>query len=195
MYDRNNTLMSRIQKIITRNGDRGMSDLPGYDAKISKGSVIFECIGSIDEANSYIGLSRELLKAELAEFSTLLDSIQNDLFDLGADVIKITEKVGVDQIQKLEDAAFTINDKLPALDSFVIPQGISSPLHVARVNVRKAERKYWELCDTRNFTPHDDESHNYPGIYLNRLSDLLFILGRHVHRPVINEEKIWKVDT
>lgn len=181
-----------INKVITKSGDYGLSDLPTCSDKISKNSVIFHCIGAIDEANANIGLAREMLKQQLDDFEELLDSIQNNLFDLAADVIKITNKITSKHVEYITQYGKKINQNLPPLESFVLPKGPSSALHVARASTRKAEREYWALYEKQNKKASDKDTYvPYPGMYLNRLSDILFILGRYVHCSMRDEEQVW----
>ena len=138
--------------------------------------------GDVDEANSSIGVALALgeLSPELVE---LLTAVQNDLFDVGADLCTpivpdpqwVTLRVDESYVERLEAACDTFNADLPALDSFVLPGGSkgSALLHVARTVTRRAERSTWELLQT-----DPDGTNPLTATYLNRLSDLLFILAR-----------------
>ena len=182
----------RLHDVVTKSGDGGTSEMPGYARRISKDSIIFECVGSIDEANAALGNAREILKEYLTSdhWNSKLDDIQNNLFHLGADIIKMTTRIDESHIQMLETDIDNINKLLPPLESFVIPQGRSSSVHVARTSVRRAERKYWKLVNARSLVP-DIVLVGYSGTYLNRLSDFLFVFGRYIHRLASPEEKIW----
>lgn len=184
-------MQNRLDKIITKYGDTGVTELPGLNHRISKGSDIFECIGAVDEANSYIGYSRTVLKNELSQFNQLLDTIQNDLFDMTADIIKTTSKIQEEHIDYITEQAEQIKKALPPLKSFIIPKGVSSSIHLARVNIRKAERKYWRFMNDQIVSLMIQENQHYPGKYLNRLSDLLFIIGRYINHHCKDIEEIW----
>lgn len=175
--------MSRasIHQIITKTGDSGKTNL--VDRDVHKSDPIIECIGSIDEANASIGYARYLLGEHMTEFAEILDQVQNNLFDLAADLICNTNKINEDYVKSIEEYATHVNSRLAPLQSFVIPKGISAPLHLSRAIVRRAERAFWQWGGCAN---------PCPGIYLNRLSDLLFILCRAVHNSQSNAEEVWK---
>jgi cob(I)alamin adenosyltransferase len=105
--------------------------------------------------------------------------IQNNLFDLSADIICKSTKINDTNIAYLEDAIHTLNSALPPLTSFIIP---NSPIHYARTVVRRTERSFW------NYHIEHQENSTLPGKYLNRLSDLLFIIARDLH----TSETLWK---
>ena len=153
--------MVRLTKIYTKTGDEGTTALAD-NTRVQKIDAIIEAIGAVDEANSAIGM--------IQGYDTLLNPIQNDLFDMGADlsgsrVIRISQM----QINKLEALIDKLNEDLPALQSFILPKG---DIHNARAVVRRAERQVWKMSvehETNPFCPQ----------YLNRLSDFLFVLARH----------------
>ncbi|MDP3533195.1 MAG: cob(I)yrinic acid a,c-diamide adenosyltransferase [Alphaproteobacteria bacterium] len=169
--------MVKLNKIYTRTGDLGETGL-GDASRISKDNIRIEAIGAVDEANAAIGLAT--LNASPA-IQKLLFRIQNDLFDLGADLcvpLKKNEsnvlRIVASQVQKLEDDIDRYNGFLTPLTSFILPGGsdASTHLHLARTIVRRAERDLVTLMKV-------EEINQEVLRYLNRLSDLLFVLGRY----------------
>jgi cob(I)alamin adenosyltransferase len=170
-----------LTRIYTRTGDEGTTAL-GDMSRVPKTSPRVAAYGDVDEANSAIGVA--LATGELDEDVTaLLTRIQNDLFDVGADLCSpIVEapkwaplRIDAGYVEDLEHACDDYNDRLDSLDSFILPGGTAAAarLHVARTVARRAERAVWALLET------EPESTNpLCATYLNRLSDLLFILGR-----------------
>ena len=172
--------MVRLTKIYTKTGDQGRTRL-GDMSEVAKTDIRVEAYGSVDEANASIGLARRAVDNETVD--TLLARIQNEMFDLGADLcvpdtsvdlgyepLRVTAK----QVEALETAIDTWNAKLDALDSFVLPAGseASARLHLARTICRRAERRTVSLQQV------DDRLNSETVRYLNRLSDLLFVLAR-----------------
>lgn len=177
--------MPRLTKIYTRAGDTGETGL-GDGARVSKASLRVEAYGEVDEANSAIGLARESLRADGThpDLAGALDQIQQDLFDLGADLCvprtaaeKPGEKLRItdSQVAALERRIDAHNAALAALDSFILPGGTEAAarLHLARAVTRRAERRVAALlaADPGSTNP-------LTLVYLNRLSDLLFVLAR-----------------
>jgi cob(I)alamin adenosyltransferase len=169
--------MVRLTRIYTRGGDAGETSL-GDGTRVAKHDPRIAAIGTVDEANAAIGLAR--LHAE-GDADAVLSRIQNDLFDLGADLC--TPQGGrrgdgalratAAQVTWLENEIDRINEALSPLDSFILPGGRpgAAYLHLARTVTRRAERLVTELAAT--------EEVGAPVIaYLNRLSDLLFVLSR-----------------
>ncbi len=159
--------MVRLTKIYTKTGDDGTTAIANNE-RVGKTDPIIEAIGSVDEANSAIGMC--------GIHNDIIDTIQNDLFDLGADLagsekIRITEE----RIKYLEALIDDMNSYLEPLNSFVLPTG---PVHFARTIVRRAERAVW-----------DTECSPIIPQYLNRLSDLLFVMARYHNK---GGEKLWK---
>jgi cob(I)alamin adenosyltransferase len=162
----------RLNRIYTRTGDDGSTGLVD-GSRVSKASALPVVMGSVDEANAAIGLAR--LSATPAT-DTILSHIQNDLFDLGADVatpagVEGALRVVAAQVDWLEAQIDTANERLAPLTSFILPAGTASAthLHLARTIVRRAERDAVAAGDAVSAVARH---------YLNRLSDLLFVLAR-----------------
>jgi cob(I)alamin adenosyltransferase len=168
-----------LTRIYTRTGDAGMTAL-GNGARVPKTDPRIEAYADVDETNAAIGAVLAL--GDVSEHvARVLTVVQNDLFDVGADLatpvtegkerLRITEAY----VTRLEQWCDTLNADLPALDSFILPGGTpgAALLHLARTVCRRAERRAWALIDV------DAEQTNPVAVtYLNRLSDLLFILAR-----------------
>jgi cob(I)alamin adenosyltransferase len=178
--------MVNLTRIYTKTGDDGTTSL-GDMSRTSKNDPRLEAFATVDEANSFIGIAR--LHVQDATVDGLLKQIQNDLFDVGADLctpvidnpkvepLRVTEK----QVTYLENFIDIYNAQLEPLRSFVLPAGTASSanLHVARTVVRRAERLTW------NAIHQFGEGVSKPtATYLNRLSDLLFVLARYENRAV-----------
>jgi len=177
--------MVRLTRIYTKTGDDGTTSL-GDNSRTSKNDPRLEAFATVDEANSNIGLVVSTTQGEIAE---ILIVIQNDLFDVGADLctpvvdnpeyppLRITEE----QITWLETMIDKYNESLSSLQSFVLPSGTqtSAYLHIARTVVRRAERETWKAI-------HQFGSGVNPltAKYLNRLSDLLFVLARWSNKEI-----------
>ena len=169
--------MVRLTRIYTRGGDAGETSLGG-GARVSKHHVRVAAYGTVDEANAAIGLAR-LETGGAAD--AMLGRIQNDLFDLGADLCRpgpLDEGLRIvqSQIDRLEGEIDALNERLKPLDSFILPGGgrAAAALHLARTVVRRAERLITELAETEPVNP-------LAAIYANRLSDHLFVLARHLN--------------
>ncbi|OBA78680.1 ATP:cob(I)alamin adenosyltransferase [Mycobacterium sp. 1164966.3] len=170
-----------LTRIYTRTGDDGTTGLSDF-SRVSKNDARLVAYADCDEANSAIGTAIAVGKPE-PEIADMLRQIQNDLFDAGADlstpVVDNPEhpplRVSQPYIDRLEGWCDRYNEALPTLNSFVLPGGspLSALLHVARTVVRRAERSAWAAVDA-----HADGVSTLPAKYLNRLSDLLFILSR-----------------
>lgn len=173
--------MVRLTKIYTRTGDGGKTRL-GDMSETSKTDARVEAYGTVDEANSAIGLARAALPVGSA-IDAVLMRVQNDLFDVGADLCVPDRgekleweplRATADQVSALEADIDRFNDKLDPLDSFILPGGseAAARLHVARTVMRRAERRTVALAEA-------GEPVNAEAIkYLNRASDLLFVLAR-----------------
>src|SRR3954467_13335721 len=170
-----------LTKIYTRTGDDGTTGL-GDMSRAPKTGVRVAAYGDVDEANSAIGVALAL-GALPDGIATLLTAVQNDLFDVGADLCTpivpdpqwATLRVDDSYVQRLEVACDEHTASLPKLNSFVLPAGTpgAALLHVARTVVRRAERATWSLLEAE-----PDATNPLTATYLNRLSDLLFILAR-----------------
>ncbi|MEO0027481.1 MAG: hypothetical protein RL716_812 [Actinomycetota bacterium] len=188
--------MVNLTKIYTRTGDEGMTGLSNF-SRTRKTDPRIEAYADVDEANSAIGVAVALAQNEFdAETLALLSQIQNDLFDLGADLSNPLnehyeyEPLRVDAIwiDALEDAIDHYNKELGKLDSFILPggSGLAAGLHLARTVVRRAERATWHAIEAHGTEP-GKKGHSNGGVsvlaakYLNRLSDLLFVLARYAN--------------
>lgn len=170
-----------LTRIYTRTGDDGTSSLSDF-SRVEKSDARLIAYADCDEANAALGVAVALGRPE-EPLHTVLTWIQNDLFDAGADLstpvvadpeyppLRITEAY----IERLEGWCDAYNENLPALDSFILPGGtpLAALLHVARTVTRRAERSAWIAVKS-----HPDSVSSLPARYLNRLSDLLFILCR-----------------
>jgi len=186
--------MVNLTRIYTRTGDDGTTAL-GDMSRVSKNDLRLLAYADTDEANSSIGVAIAL--GDLSEdVVALLTRIQNDLFDVGADlctpVVEAPEfpplRVEQEYVDRLEAACDQYNEQLEALRSFVLPGGSagSALLHVSRTVVRRAERSTWSALEV-----HGESMNPLTATYLNRLSDLLFILARHANLGV-GGDVLWK---
>ena len=181
--------MVRLTRIYTRGGDNGQTSL-GDGSRVPKHSVRVAAFGTVDEANAAIGLARLHVDAAAdADADAMLGRIQNDLFDLGADLCTPEDgRRGADkgnagalrilaaQVERLEHEIDAMNATLRPLDSFILPGGSAAAayLHLARTITRRAERLVGELAAAERVNPEALK-------YLNRLSDHLFVLGRRLN--------------
>ena len=172
--------MVKLDKIYTRGGDKGQTSLGGGQ-RVGKYDVRVQAYGTADEANAIIGLAR--LNAD-DKVDAMLSRIQNDLFDLGADLCRPQDeggndsslRISEDQVARLEAEIDELNADLEPLTSFILPGGneIAAWLHLARTVVRRGERLICALAETEAVNPMAIQ-------YANRLSDHLFVLARHVN--------------
>lgn len=170
-----------ITRVYTKVGDNGTSAL-GDGSRVSKTDQRLAAYADVDEANSAIGVALALGGLD-DEVATVLRTVQNDLFDVGADFcapvvpdpkyppLRITESY----VERLETWCDSFNDRLAKLSSFILPGGTpgAALLHVARTVTRRAERSAWALIEV-----DADRTNVLAARYLNRLSDLLFVLAR-----------------
>jgi len=175
-----------LNKIYTRTGDAGTTAL-GTGERVPKHSARIAAYGTVDETNACIGVARIHVRDAHADVDAMLGRIQNDLFDLGADLTvpergqaPARERLRVSdaQVKRLEDEIDAMNAELSPLRSFVLPGGsaAAAALHVARTVCRRAERSMAELAG------QPDEGVAAPALkYINRLSDLLFVASRYVN--------------
>jgi cob(I)alamin adenosyltransferase len=172
-------MMVKLDVIMTRGGDGGETSL-GDGARVRKDALRVEAYGTVDEANAAIGVLR-LHAQEDAEADAMLARIQNDLFDIGADLCVPGEagarlRVADTQSARLEAELAAMNGQMPALKSFVLPGGApgAAAAHVARTVARRAERLVVALAAEEEVNPAVIR-------YLNRLSDHLFVLARRLN--------------
>jgi cob(I)alamin adenosyltransferase len=176
---------NRLSKIITRTGDEGTTGL-GDGSRVLKDSARIEAIGTVDELNSTVGLLRATPDLPLP-VSRLLLRVQHDLFDLGGELaVPGYSVLTAAHVTALEDAVEEFNAQLPPLKEFILPGGseAAARCHVARTLARRAERRCWTLARAEN-------TRGMALIYLNRLSDLLFVLARTLARHEGNNEVLW----
>ena len=175
----------RLSKIYTRTGDDGSTGL-GDGTRTGKDALRVAAMGDVDELNSLLGL---LLCEELpGEVRTLLSGIQNDLFDLGGEVsIPGHALLGENQPARLEAAIDRFNGELQPLKEFILPGGnrAAAVTHLARAVCRRAERKLVTLA-------RDEAVTMTARRYLNRLSDLLFVLGRWLNKAAGGSDVLWQ---
>ena len=168
--------MVRIDRVVTRGGDGGETSL-GDGARVRKDAVRVEAFGTVDEANAVIGMLRTLLSSD-DKHDAMLARIQNDLFDIGADLcvpgeagdrLRMTDAPSI----RLEAEIAAMNAALPTLTSFILPGGTKAAAHahLARTITRRAERRCVQLAAEEAINPEVVR-------YLNRLSDHLFVLSR-----------------
>jgi cob(I)alamin adenosyltransferase len=173
--------MVRLTRIYTKTGDAGQTHL-GDMSRVSKTDPRLRAFADVDETNSVIGVALAMGSPD-ADVADLLRSVQNDLFDVGADLCNpVTEapefpplRITAAYTERLEAACDEFNERVPKLTSFILPGGTPAAalLHQARVVARRAERSIWALLDA-----DADRTNAETARYVNRLSDLLFILAR-----------------
>ncbi|MGH8073904.1 MAG: cob(I)yrinic acid a,c-diamide adenosyltransferase [Lysobacter sp.] len=178
---------NRLSKIYTRTGDDGSTGL-GDGSRVAKDSARVTAYGTVDEANSTIGL---ILASELSDdIRALLVAIQHQLFDLGGELcIPGHAAIHDADIDRLEHHLDAFNEDLPPLKDFILPGGgeAGARCHVARTVVRRAERETVALARLEDIRPQAVR-------YLNRLSDLLFVLSRVLARASGHGEVLWNHD-
>lgn len=172
--------MVKLDRIYTRGGDKGETSLVSGD-RVAKHHIRVEAYGTVDETNAAIGMARLSTKGAV---DAMLGRIQNDLFDLGADLatpgsdIKSEQALRIiaSQVKRLEDEIDKLNKELQPLRSFILPGGSpeAAHLHLARTICRRAERSISELMQKEAINPFALQ-------YMNRLSDHLFVLSRYVN--------------
>ncbi len=176
---------NRLSKIYTRTGDQGTTGL-GSGERVAKDCPRIEAIGAVDELNCAVG--RVLTHDLRNEVSACLAEVQHRLFDLGGELsIPGYESIKAEDIVALEAALNTFNEQLPPLKEFILPGGSrgAADCHSARAICRRAERRVISLAR--------EETVNEPAqVYLNRLSDLLFVLCRVIARDEGGIEVLWR---
>jgi len=175
----------RLSKIYTRTGDKGETGL-GDGSRVNKDDIRIEAFGTVDELNSVIGM---VLAHELPDMlSTCLTDVQHRLFDLGGELsIPGYKTISDSDVSQLETQLDTLNEDLPALKEFILPAGghATSHCHLARTVCRRAERRATTLAREAEINPAAIA-------YLNRLSDLLFVMARVLARVENGEEVLWE---
>jgi cob(I)alamin adenosyltransferase len=177
---------NRLSKIYTRTGDDGSTGL-GDGSRVPKEDPRVEAYGSVDEANSAIGVVLSVAALPPAIARCLID-VQHDLFDLGGELcIPGHRMIETAQVDRLEAELDGFNDALPPLKEFILPGGgpAAAACHVARAVCRRAERRCWSLARVEKVSPEVLK-------YLNRLSDLLFVLARVLARHEQGGEVVWR---
>ena len=186
--------MVRIDKVYTKGGDKGQTSLVGGD-RVSKSSPRIESYGTVDELNAVLGLVRTSLEPSpaAADLLPIVTRVQNELFDLGAQLATPdadrrdrSPHVSEREVAALEAEIDRFNDQLPALTSFILPGGgwVSSYFHLARTVCRRAERLVVALAAEEDLGDH-------AVVYLNRLSDALFVFGRWAAHTEGQSEPLW----
>jgi cob(I)alamin adenosyltransferase len=175
----------RLSKIYTRTGDDGTTGLASGE-RVDKCDARVEAFGAVDEANSAIGLLRA--EGELPrDIELSLERIQHELFEIGAELaLPGYTQISAAQVERLEQELDALNIELPPLKEFVLPGGTrpAALCHVARTICRRAERRAWAAAK--------EHALNEPMLrYLNRLSDLLFVMARRLARHA-GEEHLWQ---
>jgi cob(I)alamin adenosyltransferase len=177
---------NRLSKIYTRTGDDGTTGL-GDGTRVPKDDPRVEAYGSVDECNSAIGMVLAVPGLPDPVRKILLE-VQHELFDLGGELcIPGHRAIGATQVAGLELALDEFNETLPSLREFILPGGgtAAAACHLARVVCRRAERRAWTLAGTQAVGPDALK-------YLNRLSDLLFVLARVLARHETGGEVLWR---
>jgi cob(I)alamin adenosyltransferase len=175
---------NRLSKIYTRTGDKGTTGL-GDGSRVDKDSLRVEAYGTVDELNSAVGM---VLAADLpARVRSCLTLVQHELFDLGGELcMPGTTLIPDAYVQRLEQELDEFNEDLPALKDFILPGGSESAArcHLARTIARRAERRVIGLA-------HNEMVNEATIRYLNRLSDLLFVIARVLARSDGGSEVLW----
>ncbi len=175
---------NRLSKIVTRTGDAGTTGL-GDGSRVNKDSLRVEAMGQVDELNSTIGL---LLTEEMpGDIRQALIGVQHDLFDLGGELcIPGMNLINDAQVDRLEDLVEQFNADLSPLKDFILPGGTraAAVAHLARTVCRRAERCLVHLASSESVS-------DFARKYVNRLSDLLFVLGRALNRAAGHGDVLW----
>jgi len=175
-------MANRLTKIYTRTGDAGDTGLAD-GTRIGKQSARVQAIGDVDELNSVLGLL--VCKLRVAAHRELVQSIQNELFDLGAELATNHRFINADNTRLIEQRLDEMNTALPPLKEFILPGGdeAAAVCHIARTVCRRAERSLAALVN---------EIDGDVLAYINRLSDLLFVLARDINREQGREDIFWQ---
>src|SRR5687767_12771937 len=179
---------NRLSKIYTRTGDDGTTGL-GDGRRVRKDDARVEAYGTVDELNSAIGVM--LAVPNLPEnIRQCFTEVQHDLFDLGGELcIPGHSMITAEHVTRLERTLDAFNENLPALKEFILPGGgpATAACHLARAMARRAERRVWTLAKRETVNPEVTQ-------YLNRLSDLLFVVARVLARHEHGAEVLWRHD-
>lgn len=187
---------NRLSKIYTRTGDDGTTGL-GNGQRVAKDHERVEAYGAVDELNSSIGvlLAYPVLPTTVC---ACLTEVQHELFDLGGELcIPGSRAIAAAQVARLEQELDEFNQPLPPLKDFILPGGgpMAAACHVARTIARRAERRVWTLITMETSSPSPPDSINSEAArYLNRLSDLLFVIARVLARHEHGSEVLWRHD-
>jgi cob(I)alamin adenosyltransferase len=179
---------NRLSKIYTRTGDDGTTGL-GDGSRVAKDDPRVEAYGTVDELNSVVGMILSVPQLPQA-IAALLTEVQHDLFDLGGELcIPGSRAIKAEQVTRLEESLDGLNDPLPPLKDFILPGGgpAAAACHLARTVARRAERRVWSLA--KKVTVSAELTN-----YLNRLSDLLFVIARVLARHESGAEVLWRHD-
>lgn len=183
----NHPMGNRLSKITTRTGDRGDTGLAD-GSRLSKAAPRIQAIGDVDELNSSIGVL--LVQLDGSAYTRLLSGIQHRLFDLGGELAIPGHQVIDDaHVSELEQAVETLNETLEPLKEFILPGGspAAAACHLSRTVCRRAERALVALRADSDNTPSSQSL-----AYLNRLSDLLFVLARVLNREADRDDVLWR---
>jgi cob(I)alamin adenosyltransferase len=179
---------NRLSKIYTRTGDDGTTGL-GDGSRVAKDCIRVEAFGTVDEANSSIGVILGTSSIPPGIRACLTD-VQHDLFELGGELcIPGHSAITQEFVDRLESELDDLNKDLPALKDFILPGGgpAAAACHLARTVVRRAERRVGTLASVETVRPEASR-------YLNRLSDLLFVIARVLARSESGQEVLWNRD-
>ena len=176
----------RLSRIYTRTGDDGSTGL-GDGTRVQKEHLRVEAYGTVDEANSAVGVVLAVpgLPADVVE---CLTDVQHALFDLGGELcIPGHRVIRAEDVERLEQTLDRLNEGLPPLKDFILPGGgpAAAACHLARTVARRAERRVWALARVESVAPEVPQ-------YLNRLSDLLFVVARVLARHEHGSEVLWR---
>ena len=177
---------NRLSKIYTRTGDEGTTGL-GDGSRVRKDSARVEAYGTVDETNSTIGMILAVPALPDA-VANCLTEVQHELFDLGGELCIPGHRIITDaQVERLEAELDRFNESLPPLKDFILPGGgpAAAACHLARTVCRRAERRCWSLSELESVAPEVLK-------YLNRLSDLLFVIARVLARHEQGSEVLWR---
>ena len=180
----------RINRVYTRSGDKGDTAVVGGE-RVSKDSARITALGDIDELNALLGVVKEELSSALMTLRGIIESVQQQLFDLGAEIATQEDYEGMwhvetRHVEYLESLCDSFGEDLAELNSFILPGGskVAAQIHAARAVCRRAERSVVTLCKEAEMNP-------LVLVYLNRMSDMLFNLSRFVLKEENKEPLLW----